>query len=106
MIEHLITANYDKAIKSAENVIIEFSADWCGPCKIMKPILEKVSKQNIKVFDVNIEEEHDLTVKYGIRNIPTTFYYKNGDLVNKTVGVQEESKILSKFDIGEPEIIL
>ena len=97
MIEHLTTEAYDKALKSAENVIVEFSADWCGPCKIMIPILTRVSRKGIKVFDVDVEENPDLAEKFGIKSVPTTFYYKNGELITKTVGVQDEDKLISKF---------
>ena len=105
MINTLKFDKYDEAIKSSEKVIVEFSADWCGPCKIMKPILERVSEKGIAVFDVDVDEEIDLATKFSIRNIPTTFYYKNGELIAKSVGVQMEDKILEKFEQGAPDVV-
>lgn len=98
MINILTENKFDDAVTSSEKVIVEFSADWCGPCKIMKPVLEKVSKQGISVFDVDIETEAGLVERFKIRNIPTTFYYKNGELIDKTIGVQTEEEILEKFE--------
>ena len=97
--KQLTNENLEAAITSAENVIIEFSAEWCGPCRMAHPILEEISNTtDINVFDVNVDEEVELAEKFGIRNIPTTLYYKNGVQINKTVGVRKKSEILEQFN--------
>lgn len=97
--KQLTNENLEAAIASAENVIIEFSAEWCGPCRMAHPILEEIANTtDINVFDVNVDEEIELAEKFGIRNIPTTLYYKNGVQINKTVGVRKKSEILEQFN--------
>jgi len=91
---------FEAAIISNENVIIEFFAEWCSPCSAMLPTLEEIINQNdnISVFKVDIESEIDLTERFGVRNIPTTLYFKNGVQINKTVGLVNKATMLSKFE--------
>lgn len=97
--KNLIYNDFETAINSAEKVIIEFSAEWCGPCRMVKPILEEISNEtDISVFDVDVDEEVELSEKFGIRNIPTTLYYRNGELISKTVGANPKSRILEQFN--------
>lgn len=97
-----ITINeFETSINSAKRVIIEFSAEWCGPCRMVKPILEEISSTtDICVYEVNVDEEIELAEKFGIRNIPTTLYYQNGKLIDKSVGAQSRSAFLGKFKEG------
>lgn len=80
------------------NKIIDFHATWCGPCKVQKPILEKVAKElNIAVEYVDIEESPDVAQKYGIRAVPTLVMLKDEQIVNKLVGLQKESILKEKL---------
>lgn len=96
-----ITINeLEASINSAERVILEFSAEWCGPCRVVKPILEEISAEtDINVFEVDVDEEVELAEKFGIRNIPTTLYYKNGVVIAKTIGSNPKSRILEQFNL-------
>lgn len=80
-------------------IIVEFSAQWCAPCKAMIPILEEIDSENdtVTVLKVNIDEEIDLSSRFGIRSIPTTLYYIDGKLEATTIGFQTKDKILEKF---------
>lgn len=86
----------EEVLKSEKPVLVDFYADWCGPCKMLSPIVEQVATENedIKVCRINIDEEQDLAVKYGIMSIPTLVVIKNGEEVNRVVGVVDKKKII------------
>lgn len=89
--------NFDEEITKYNGVaIIDFWADWCGPCRMLSPELEKISKEeeNIKVCKVNVDEERELARKFGISSIPTVLYAKNGEIQKKTVGYMGKKFIL------------
>lgn len=95
----ITTNEFDEVIKSNDKMIIEFGAEWCGPCKMMSTIFDDLEKEGIKVYTVDVDEESELTTRFGIRNIPTIFYYENGQLITKSVGASTKSMILDKFSI-------
>ena len=87
----------DEVIKSERAVIVDFYADWCGPCKMMSPIVDEISeelKDTVKVGKVNTDENMDLAEKYGIMSIPTIIIFKNGEVVQTFNGVTEKAKII------------
>ena len=86
----------EEVIKSEKIVLIDFFADWCGPCKMLSPIVEEFAKENneIKVVKVNVNDSPDLAVKYGVMSIPTLVVIKNGEEVNRSVGLIDKSEIL------------
>ena len=87
----------DEVIKSERAVIVDFYADWCGPCKMMSPIIDEISeelKDTVKVGKVNTDENMDLAEKYGIMSIPTIMVFKNGEVVQTFNGVTEKAKII------------
>lgn len=89
--------NFEKeVIKSEKTVLIDFFADWCGPCKMLSPIIEQFAKENIeiKVVKINVDDSPDLAVKYGVMSIPTLVVIKNGEEVNRSVGLIDKSEIL------------
>ncbi len=86
----------EEVLKSEKPVLVDFYAIWCGPCKMLAPIVEQIATENdaIKVCRINIDENQDLAVQYGIMSIPTLVVIKNGEEVNRTVGVIGKEEIL------------
>lgn len=77
-------------------MIIDFWATWCGPCQMVGPMIEELATEfdgRIIIGKVNVDENSDLPSQYGIRNIPTILFFKNGQVVNKLVGVQSKAKL-------------
>ena len=90
----------DEVLKSNLPVIVDFWAEWCGPCKMLTPILEELSeemKSEINVVKVNLDENQDLAIKYSIRSIPTLLLFKEGNLVDTKVGLLPKSEIVTWF---------
>ena len=85
----------EQVLKSEKTVLIDFYAEWCGPCKMMAPVVEKIAEENsnIKVGKVNIDEESELAIKYGVMSIPTFIVIKNGEVVNRIVGAVDKSEL-------------
>ena len=82
-------------------VIVDFWATWCGPCRMIAPILEDIAKEydwKIKVGKVNVDEQMELAVEYKVEVIPTLFYFKDGQMKTKTVGVMTKEEIISKVN--------
>jgi len=85
-----------KKINSGEKLIVEFWAEWCGPCRIMKPIFEKVSLSNqsdVKMYTFNIETNKEVAISLGIRSIPTVKIFNSGEVIETKVGLLSESEI-------------
>ncbi len=89
----------EEVLKSNEPVLIDFYADWCGPCSMLAPVLEEISDEydgKIKVCKVNVDDEPELTQKFGIENIPAVFLMKNGEIADSFVGYKDKDS-LEKF---------
>lgn len=85
---------------NAENVLVDFYADWCGPCKMLAPVLESVSEDrtNVKIIKVNVDEAHELAKRYGIMSIPTLIHFKNGEIISKKVGLCDKDTIVEMIN--------
>jgi thioredoxin 1 len=87
-------------LESPVPVVVDFWAEWCGPCKMLGPVLDEIATEKgdaVRVVKVNVDEEGDLAVEYGIRNIPALFFFKDGELKDKALGVQPKADILKRL---------
>lgn len=94
-VKELNQADFEKAINAKEVVIVDFFAEWCGPCKTLKPILEEVSAQGITVYSVNVDENKELASKFQISSIPAVLYFKDGKKVDEFVGIKDTDDIVA-----------
>ena len=88
--------NLKEKIKNGEKLIVEFWAEWCGPCKVMKPIFEKVALTNesdVKMYTVNIDKNKEVATSLGIRSIPTIKVFNGGSVIGTKVGMLNEASI-------------
>lgn len=86
----------EEVLKSNKIVLIDFWASWCGPCKMMSPVVDQIAEEmndNVKVCKVNIDEEQNLAVKYNVMSIPTFVVIKEGREIGRTIGVQDKEEI-------------
>ena len=84
-----------EVLQAREPVLIDFYADWCGPCKMLSPIIDEVAQENddIKVVKVNVDESSDIALEYKVMSIPTLIVIKNGQEVARSIGVIDKSEI-------------
>ncbi|MFO7935779.1 MAG: thioredoxin [Bacteroidales bacterium] len=91
----------DLVLKSDKPVIVDFWAEWCGPCLMVGPIVEEVGSDydgKVVVAKVDVDNNPGITARYGIRNIPTILFFKNGEIADKQVGAVPKSAIVSKIE--------
>ena len=95
----LTGSNFDgEVLNSSVPVLVDFWASWCGPCKMLSPVVDEVAAESdgsYKVGKVDVDEEGELAMQFGIASIPTLLVFKNGELANKSVGVITKDEILA-----------
>ena len=94
----LTNENFEEEVLNSDvPVLVDFWAVWCGPCRMLSPVVDQVAEENpdIKVCKVNVDEEQQLAIKYGVMSIPTLLVFKGGELVNQSVGVIPKEEVLN-----------
>lgn len=94
-------ANFEEVMASGKPVVIDFWAEWCGPCRMIAPVVDELAAEygdRVVIGKCNVEENDEITVKYGVRNIPTIIFLKNGELVDKQVGACSKDALKAKIE--------
>lgn len=88
--------NFEQVKNSEKTVLLDFYADWCGPCRMVSPIVDKIAKENPQylVGKINVDDEPELASDFSVSSIPTLVVMKNGKIINKSVGAKPEGQIL------------
>ena len=101
-ITELSSSNFEQEVlKSSQPVLVDFWAPWCGPCRMIGPVVEELAGENadsLKVAKINIDDAQDIAATYGVSSIPTLMIFKNGDVIDRFVGVQPKSRLQEAVD--------
>ena len=93
--------SFDGLLESEKLVIVDFWATWCGPCRMLSPLLDEVEEEmadKITVVKVNVDDADEIAMRYRIMSIPTLLFFKNGALVDRTVGAMPKSTLVEKIE--------
>lgn len=94
-------ATFEEVLNSGKPVVIDFWAEWCGPCRMVGPLVDELAdeyEEKVVIGKVDVDNNDQITSKYGIRNIPTILFFKDGELVDKQVGAAQKSVLKDKID--------
>jgi len=101
MIKHINADTFEKdVLENSKLVLVDFFATWCGPCQMLAPVLEKISNErnDIEIAKVDIDENMEIAIKYGIDVVPTLKIFKNGNIVNSLEGFRSEKEIIEEIE--------
>ena len=94
-------SNFENYLNEDKPLVVDFWATWCGPCRMVSPIIDELAEEyadKVNIGKVNVDENNDVCVKFGIRNIPTILFFKDGKMVDKQVGAAQKSTFIQKID--------
>ena len=94
-------ASVKELVESGKPFVVDFWAEWCGPCRILTPLIEELAKEyegKVAIGKLNVDDNDESPELYGIRNIPTVLFFKNGELVDKLVGVAQKAAFVEKIE--------
>lgn len=94
---HVNKENFELIKNSEKTVLLDFYADWCGPCRMVGPVVEEIANErdDILVAKINVDDEPDLAMQFGVSTIPSLFVLKNGEIVNQASGARPKPQILA-----------
>lgn len=95
-VQELKSDNFESVISSDKATLVDFFAEWCGPCKMQTPVLHKVADANSDKMNfaaVNVDEAEEIAAKYGVQSIPTLMVFKNGEIVKRAEGMKNEAQL-------------
>lgn len=104
MVLEITDNNFKELLEKNELLVVDFWAPWCGPCKMVGPIIEELANKyagTVNIGKCNVDENSDLPAEYGIRNIPTVLFFKNGEIVEKQVGAAQKSVYEEKIEANK-----
>jgi thioredoxin 1 len=93
--------NFEQLMNSGTPMVLDFWAEWCGPCRMVGPIIDELAEEytgRVTIGKIDVDSNDDVVSKFGIRNIPTVLFFKDGKVVDKLVGVAQKSSFVTKID--------
>ncbi|MDA0714269.1 MAG: thioredoxin [Bacteroidetes bacterium] len=101
MAVEITTSNFEEVLNTDKPVMIDFWAAWCGPCRMIAPLVDELAeeyKDRAVIAKVDVDSNQEIAMKYGVRNIPTVLFLKNGEVVDKSVGAVPKNVLSDKID--------
>ena len=94
-------ANFEELVNAGKPMVLDFWAEWCGPCRMVSPIIDELATEyegKVTIGKMDVDNNNDVVAQFGIRNIPTVLFFKDGKLVDKQVGAAQKSAFVAKSD--------